>query len=870
MDDELFQRKRATEFEKGFIYTLQDVVRSEPKRMAKSNRGSIDTFIVGKSPSIFGTRMLELGMGTYGRVYQYGMDQVKIPKSRTIQNLAAVSTDGTPTTLSTTSSSISAGTPIIAASPSSTSAKKTTSRGSCVAVRPTTALQTYSPDTRPRSKTPVWAVKTNRTDKYNREEERPIVCSTFIRELAISRNIARDRHMLVPTVMVIEPTGLMHAAMPIAVSSIYGAVRPSRSDESEPIRISPRATLRCLEHISRALSYLSSEGISHLDISPSNIMMIPDHDIPPRTALESSGTRFVLADMGFAATNFIRQSGHPWCMYQGAYRAPELIAATSDTHDRYIGESIDGARTDVWALGCVMVWLIAARFDPSIFWFTEGQRLDDMASVGSRSLVDAQASLLAKIESFLGDRALCSDKVTRKMTTLIASMEFGWRIDSTSILNSKAMIIRLPKKPMEYLTHRVTKAMPDDIYVASVVAIATLKMLEMDPRNRPSAKCILNELEMAMACDSDRAHPDVENHTTLVQRILTISDTRMRSKVILKTSLLSAAMRSMIDVHLSTEYRAKNNTVRNRRAKDIDALRVIELANELITASSGSFMIDGYCKLVDCEVCSAQAALRAAVAIAISRSLLEHNRVLRHITAWLATDIFIDMEHNTKWRKFTKRCREDEIPNNAQGTHIYEWFHNRVVESIVSLITELDMEFDIPLISRIAECTISGGEATRQLSDPRASTGCTQALVCAIMGMAMSAIDISSNTKRSSLGIYCAEIATRGVVVSHRAYASASSTTTMTGPSPACTTPSPKTDAIEDHGRAFIESMIQSVDRSSIERVADEVIGFLMPFIEKRCDTDPLKYMKSLLGAVGWDTIENLYIALIPPWIIPQ
>jgi len=169
-----------------------------------------------------------------------------------------------------------------------------------------------------------------------RPEMMPKYRERFLREAAA---LARLSH---PNIVRVLDHGMEGQLPYLVMEFLDGGTLRTLLRSSTP---SPRAALRMMEHLTHALEAAHSRGIVHRDIKPSNLFVTGSFDGtgPLTVRLIDFGIAKDLEDSS-ELTGQDTVLGTPW------YMAPEQT----------LGDPVD-ARTDIYALGCLLYRLLMGR-----------------------------------------------------------------------------------------------------------------------------------------------------------------------------------------------------------------------------------------------------------------------------------------------------------------------------------------------------------------------------------------------------------------------------------------------------------------------------------------------------------------------------
>jgi serine/threonine-protein kinase len=155
----------------------------------------------------------------------------------------------------------------------------------------------------------------------------------FVREIEIAAQLAHP-HIL-PLYDSGEADGVLYYVMP------YVEGESLREQLDREGKLSVEEVVRLTDQIAAALSYAHERGIVHRDVKPENVML--------------TGGRAVVADFGIARAVTVaggeRLTGTGFAVGTPAYMSPEQAMGQDDVD----------ARSDVYALGCVVYEMVAGR-----------------------------------------------------------------------------------------------------------------------------------------------------------------------------------------------------------------------------------------------------------------------------------------------------------------------------------------------------------------------------------------------------------------------------------------------------------------------------------------------------------------------------
>ncbi|UCC81899.1 MAG: protein kinase [Gemmatimonadota bacterium] len=155
----------------------------------------------------------------------------------------------------------------------------------------------------------------------------------FVREIEIAAQLSHP-HIL-PLYDSGEAAGVLYYVMPY----VEGESLRERLDREGKLGVDE--VIRLTDEIAAALSYAHERGIVHRDVKPENVML--------------TGGRAVVADFGIARALRVagaeRLTGTGFAVGTPAYMSPEQAMGQADVD----------ARSDVYALGCVVYEMVAGR-----------------------------------------------------------------------------------------------------------------------------------------------------------------------------------------------------------------------------------------------------------------------------------------------------------------------------------------------------------------------------------------------------------------------------------------------------------------------------------------------------------------------------
>ncbi|UCC84537.1 MAG: protein kinase [Gemmatimonadota bacterium] len=240
----------------------------------------------------------------------------------------------------------------------------------------------------------------------------------FVREIEIAAQLSHP-HIL-PLYDSGEAAGVLYYVMPY----VEGESLRERLDREG--RLGVDEVIRLTDEIAAALSYAHERGIVHRDVKPENVML--------------TGGRAVVADFGIARALRVaggeRLTGTGLAVGTPAYMSPEQAVGQADVD----------ARSDVYALGCVVYEMVAGRapFEGD----TPQALLAKHAVERAPSLRSSDASIPLFLERAV-ERALAKDPADRFAT----ASEFAEALTA------------------EMVVARVGKRWPRRATVAAVVAV---------------------------------------------------------------------------------------------------------------------------------------------------------------------------------------------------------------------------------------------------------------------------------------------------------------------------------------------------------------------------------------------------------------
>lgn len=165
----------------------------------------------------------------------------------------------------------------------------------------------------------------------------------FLREIRVTARL--DHPGILPIFDSGETGGLLWYAMPLVVGeSLRSWLREGR-------KLPVPEALRITREVAEALAYAHGSGVVHRDIKPENILL---RGSASHERASTAGWHPVIADFGIAhleATAGDRLTSTGFTIGTPAYMSPEQAAGNRDVD----------ARTDVYALGCVLYEMICGE-----------------------------------------------------------------------------------------------------------------------------------------------------------------------------------------------------------------------------------------------------------------------------------------------------------------------------------------------------------------------------------------------------------------------------------------------------------------------------------------------------------------------------
>jgi serine/threonine-protein kinase len=312
----------------------------------------------------------------------------------------------------------------------------------------------------------------------------------FVREIEIAANLTHP-HIL-PLHDSGEADGFLYYVMPF----IEGESLRERLDREGKLDV--RETIRLTDQVASALSHAHERGVVHRDIKPENILL--------------AGDQAIVADFGIARAVEVaggeRLTGTGIAVGTPAYMSPEQA---------YGSEEVD-ARSDVYALGCVVYEMVACRAP------FEG---DTPQALLAKHAVDTAPSLRTSdpnVPLFLEravDRALAKSPADRfqsasafaeALTTEMVVARVGrrrwpWRAAATALIGLVLVVLwgfsrimggpaydRLAVLPpvnlmndpeQEYFVQGMHTALISELQRAGVVVIARTSVLQYENTQKP-------------------------------------------------------------------------------------------------------------------------------------------------------------------------------------------------------------------------------------------------------------------------------------------------------------------------------------------------------------------------------------------------
>ncbi|HUQ20891.1 MAG TPA: serine/threonine-protein kinase, partial [Gemmatimonadaceae bacterium] len=165
-----------------------------------------------------------------------------------------------------------------------------------------------------------------------RESRAALGADRFLREIELTGNLQHPN--ILPLFDSGDTDGMLYYVMPL----VNGKSLRAHIDEKGQLPIDE--SIRIVTDVANALSYAHKQGIVHRDIKPENILLSGDHtlvaDFGIAKAMDAAG-------QGLTGTGLL--IGTP------AYMSPEQAS----------GEHRLDARSDIYALGCVLYEMLAAE-----------------------------------------------------------------------------------------------------------------------------------------------------------------------------------------------------------------------------------------------------------------------------------------------------------------------------------------------------------------------------------------------------------------------------------------------------------------------------------------------------------------------------
>lgn len=158
----------------------------------------------------------------------------------------------------------------------------------------------------------------------------------FLREIAIAARLSHPH--LVPLI----DSGVVEGRLYYVSAYIPGGSLRDRLDQQPSLSLND--TLRLAEEIGAALDYMHRAGFVHRDIKPENILFADGHAL--------------LADFGLARA--LAEESAP---SDSRVTSPGIVIGTANymSPEQAAGESNVGAKSDIYALACVIYEMLAGR-----------------------------------------------------------------------------------------------------------------------------------------------------------------------------------------------------------------------------------------------------------------------------------------------------------------------------------------------------------------------------------------------------------------------------------------------------------------------------------------------------------------------------
>jgi len=159
--------------------------------------------------------------------------------------------------------------------------------------------------------------------------------------------LIRFKHSnIIQSVEVISSNLYLYIILPYAMKSLY--------DLSNDIHnIDDSLKNDWMIQLISGVKFLHKYGLYHCDIKPQNILIFGDQQL-------------MLTDFGISLLNINTDGG---CLQTSTYRSPEMMyfynkdavinqSNISETSLDHFTQIIDNSKTDYWAIGCILIWLI--------------------------------------------------------------------------------------------------------------------------------------------------------------------------------------------------------------------------------------------------------------------------------------------------------------------------------------------------------------------------------------------------------------------------------------------------------------------------------------------------------------------------------
>lgn len=429
----------------------------------------------------------EIGSGVYGKIWACSLKNSISSSSSlfatTRTNIAAAAAASATTT--TTSITVAAKRPhmtaIVAVKAESGVRQKNDKRGTSVLVRRRGGGEYENvvvPKNGAGESGPTKDDDSEETTTITPDEIYPIMHESVLREIAITRRLTAHPNLALPSMVIYSYKNIPYLLMPLAEINLTKALcrRPIDTDNKRLVPISINAIARCLKDICAGLAHMHRVGIAHCDIFPDNILLYNSIDI------ESPNVKYALSDFGISASRTMPRNIEPTLISRATTASPELIASSSGMN--FTGRPIDLAAIDVWAVGCIGLWMITSEILP---WHDISCEycilLNEKEQKYRDQIPQKQSLLLAKIFEFFGESS------AYRFNVYATNAENSWYIDQRAVNDAISMVqkIRDHINPFDRISKTRFLLKENPFVLNNFCEKILFSMLDVDPITRSTA-----------------------------------------------------------------------------------------------------------------------------------------------------------------------------------------------------------------------------------------------------------------------------------------------------------------------------------------------------------------------------------------------